>query len=75
MNPDFTFALYVFCMHWHSGQSSRLYRILSRLSGRVRVSDRAINVIRCAQPDPAGEWYEARRYYRELKAKYKGDKR
>lgn len=75
MNPDFTFALYVFCMDYHSGQWSRLYRILSKLGSQYRVSlgDSAIAAIRRGKDDPHGEWEQARVYYRQLKRKYAGD--
>lgn len=78
MNPDFIFALYVFCMNYHSGQWSRGYRILSRISKRgISLRDSHIEAIqgnRHSQVDPrvVEEWSEARRYYRELKRKYAG---
>jgi len=70
MNPDFLFALFVFCQDYHSGQGSRLYRILSRLSsGRYRISlnDAAYHEIR--QGDGMN-WYWAGEYYKELVEKY-----
>ena len=69
MSADFVFALYVFCMDYHSGQSSRLYRILSLLSTRYRVSlrDSHIDAIRYGKYDRSGEWETARTYYRQLK--------
>jgi hypothetical protein len=39
-------TIYVLCMNWHSGQWSRGYRILSRLSERgMRLSDGYIQEI------------------------------
>lgn len=75
MNPDFTFALYVFCMDYHSGQWSRLYRILSKLGSQYRVSlrDSHIAAIRRGKDDPGNELETARTYYRELKRKYAHD--
>jgi len=37
-NYDFMEALYCFCMDYHSSQWSRGYRILSRLSKRLKLS-------------------------------------
>jgi hypothetical protein len=73
MSLDFAFGLYVFCMDFHSGQSSRLYRILSKL--RVSMPDSAIAAVRRGRDDPHGEWEQARIYYRELKRKYANDRR
>jgi hypothetical protein len=83
MNTDFRFALYVFCMDHHSGQYSRLYRIMSRLRANLR--DNAIHAIqgnRHARRENQitqrtwDEWSTARRYYRELKrSKYAHDTR
>lgn len=78
MSPDFIFALYVFYSCWHSGQNSRLYRILSRLSGpryRVVMTDDAFNRISGDLDDPNNEWETSRTYYQELVAKYSGDMR
>lgn len=38
MSTDFKFALYVFCMDYHSGQWSRLYRIMCRIGANMRDS-------------------------------------
>lgn len=74
MSFDFTFALYVFCMDYHGGQNSRLYRILSRITSRgIQIRDSHIAAIRRGKDDPGNEWEQARIYYRELKRKYKGD--
>ena len=71
MNADFTFALYVFCMDYHEGQGSRLYRIMSRIVRRgIRISDggiRAIHGNRHSWKDgPMHDWTvrEQKRYYR-----------
>jgi len=71
MNLDFRFALYCFCADYHSGQNSRLYRILSRL-GNVRLSDRAFCAIRNGRLE---EWKIANSYYKQLVRKYGKDKR
>jgi hypothetical protein len=76
MSLDFTFALYVFCSDYHGGQSSRLYRILSRVTSRgIRISDHAEAAIRRGKNDPDNEWEQARTYYRQLKRKYANDRR
>lgn len=76
MSTDFTFALYVFCMDYHSGQWSRLYRIMSRISSRgIQLSDGDEAAIRRGKDDPGNEWETARTYYRQLKRKYAEDKR
>lgn len=72
----FICALYVFCMDYHSGQTSRLYRILSRISSRgINLSDSAIKAI---QGKPTSfssgfEWAYSSKFYRELVAKYSND--
>lgn len=71
MNSDFAFGLYVFCMDYHSGQWSRLYRIMGKL--KVRLTDNAINAIRRGRDDPGNEWEQSRIYYRQLKRKYAND--
>ena len=79
MNPDFVFALHVFCMDYHSGQWSRLYRLGCRIDTRYRpcLSDRAYAAIRHGgkRTDPHDEWMEARVFYRQLKRKYANDKK
>jgi hypothetical protein len=81
MNLDFIFALYVFCMDYHSGQWSRGYRLLSRIESRYRprLSDSAIHAIqgnrhtrRNEQVCGWDEWESSRIYYRELKRRYAG---
>ena len=76
MSSDFTFALYVFCCDFHGGQTSRLFRILSRIASRgIRVTDHAEAAIRRGKDDPKNEWEQARTYYRQLKRKYANDRR
>jgi hypothetical protein len=83
MNTDFRFALYVFCMDFHSGQWSRLYRIGSRLRASLRDNHIAAIQGNRHKRKEAGvlqacwdEWETARKYYRELKrSKYAQDKR
>ena len=76
MSLDLTFALYVFCSDYHGGQSSRLYRILSRITSRgIRISDHAEAAIRRGKNDHNNEWEQARTYYRQLKRKYANDRR
>ena len=78
MNPDFIFALYVFCSNYHSGQWSRGYRILSRISSRgISLRDSHIKAIegnrhtrREVSASCWEEWEAARTYYRQLKRKY-----
>lgn len=74
MNTDFRFALYVFCMDHHSGQWSRLYRLMSRIDASLR--DNAIYAIQGNRHKRRengisqacwDEWQAARTYYRQLK--------
>jgi hypothetical protein len=71
MNIDFKFALYVFCMDYHRGQNSRLYRIMSRL--RCHLQDNHIKAIRRGKDDINNSWEQSRIYYRQLKKKYSMD--
>ena len=86
MNPDFTFALYVFCTDFHSGQWSRLYRIMSRIASRgIQLRDSHIYAIQGNRHKRKAEgisdrswdeWESARTYYRELKrSKYANETR
>ena len=73
MSFDTMAGLLVFCSDFHEGQDSRLYRILSRLTGphyRMHLSDNAWKAIRRGRDDLADEWQEARVVYRALKRKY-----
>lgn len=82
MNPDFVFALYVFCADYHTGQWSRGYRLLSFITSRYgpQLSDSAWGAIQGNRHtrkerrlDSAwAEWENARVYYRQLKRKYAG---
>jgi hypothetical protein len=83
MNPDFVFALYVFCADYHSGQWSRGYRLLSQITRRYgpHLSDSAWLAIqgnrhtrheRALSTATWEEWQEARSFYRQLKRKYSG---
>ena len=70
MSFDRIAATYVFCMDYHSGQGSRLYRILSKISTHymIRLSDRAISAI---QGDCESlEWSYARSIYKDLETKF-----
>ena len=53
MNTDRAFGLHYVCARFHSGQSSRGYRLLSRLRVEHR-TDRAAKLL------PRDEWSEAR---------------
>ena len=54
MSFDTLAGLYVYAMDYHTGQGSRLYRIMSRI--RATLLDRAIAAIRRGTDDPNGEW-------------------
>lgn len=69
MNSDFRFALYVFCSRHHTGQWSRLYRLMCRCKVS-NLSSHAEKAIASGVNDRNGEWSEAHRYYWELKRKY-----
>lgn len=81
MNADFRFALYVFCTDFHSGQNSRLYRLMCRIDANMH--DHHIYAIQGNRHKRAeagisqavwDEWETARKYYRELKrSKYTKD--
>lgn len=47
-SPDYRFALYVFLHDYHSGQNSRGYRLLSKISVAwdPRISDTGMQAIR-----------------------------
>jgi len=65
MTFDTLAGLYVYCMDYHSGQWSRLYRIMSKINMDLR--DHHANMIRNGKLDPNHEWANARRVYRKLK--------
>jgi hypothetical protein len=72
MSFDKIAALYVFCMNYHEGQGSRLYRLLSKLSVhyRIRLSDSAITAIADGKGRSKEEWSYARSIYKTLELKY-----
>jgi hypothetical protein len=65
MSFDTLAGIYVYAMDYHTGQGSRLYRLMSRI--RANLSDRTIAAIRRGKDDPSGEWEAARLVYRRLK--------
>lgn len=69
MSPDTIFGMYVYCANWHSGQGSRLYRLLSRISTQYRpqLSDTAWKAIRKGIGPGKDEWSDANAVYRRLK--------
>jgi hypothetical protein len=64
---QFRAGLFAYCHDFHSGQSSRLYRVMSKLN--MRLSDAAWRKIRCGKCDPNGEMTAARTVYNQLKRK------
>ena len=58
-------GVYVYCMDFHGGQWSRLYRLMSRI--RITLRDSHIAAIRRGKDDKGNEWEESRRVYRHLK--------
>lgn len=72
MSFDKLAALYVFCMSYHTGQSSRLYRLMSRIGSqyKLKLTDRAISIIQGDENDPNDEYYESRTIYCQLRLKY-----
>ena len=58
-------GIYVYCMDYHSGQGSRLYRLLSRIDAHL--TDRAISSIR--DGSDSGMWDESHDVYEHLKAR------
>jgi hypothetical protein len=72
MSDAFKFALYVFCALHHSGQTSRLYRILSRLTYRykIQLSDSAWSAIELGD---STDWVEEHYHYVALKERYAND--
>lgn len=39
-------GIYVYCMDYHGGQFTRLYRLMSRISRKIKLDDRTIREIR-----------------------------
>lgn len=60
-------AIYCLCADYHSGQRSRGYRILSRISSHYRPQN-----IPCSLEDleKSDDWLESLELYRELETKY-----
>jgi hypothetical protein len=58
-------GIYVYCMDYHGGQWSRLYRLMSRI--RFNAPDHVFDEIRYGKHDKNNEWEESRRVYRHLK--------
>lgn len=75
MSFDTLAGIYVYCMDYHSGQNSRLYRLMSRI--RARLSDDVIYAIQGNRHTRNAhtphqhlhwqEWESARTVYRKLK--------
>ena len=62
MSFDKLAGIYVYCMDYHEGQWSRLYRILSRISKKeLNLRDSSIEEVR------TGDWEEAHEVYQHLK--------
>jgi hypothetical protein len=63
MSFDKIAAVYVYCMDYHTGQWSREYRILSRISSqyRLKLTDSAIKVIQSNN----NEWQDASQIYNQ----------
>ena len=74
MNPEFIFALYVFCMHYHSGQWSRLYRLMCRckVSNLSSLAEQAISE---GTGRASEEWEESHMYYLQLVELYADDRK
>ena len=58
-------GVFVYCHDFHSGQASRLYRLLSKI--RMRLPNSAWEAIRHGRNDLRDEWLWARMVYRRLK--------
>ena len=71
MSFDRIAATYVFCMNYHEGQGSRLYRILSKISThyRINLTDRAIDAIQGDKESQ--EWSYAASIYNDLVRKFR----
>lgn len=69
-DSDFLFGMTVFCMDFHHGQWSTEYAAMCEANARLR--DNHIDAIRRGKYDRAGEWEDARRWYRELKRNARG---
>lgn len=58
-------GIFVYAHDFHSGQRSRLYRIMSRM--QMKLTDSGWRAIRCAKCDPHGDYKIAREVYFKLK--------
>lgn len=58
-------GIFVYCADFHSGQNSRLYRLMCKCY--MRLSDNAWAAIRHGKHDPNNEWETSRIIYRTLK--------
>jgi len=68
MSFDKLAGIYVYCMNYHTGQWSRLYRIMSRISGfyKLRLKDSIIHAIEDKECDPYNDYSIARDIYETL---------
>lgn len=67
MSFDKTAALYVYCANYHTGQGSRLYRIMSCITERgINLTDRAWEAIQDGTGRAYLEWSEAHAIYQDL---------
>ena len=74
MSFDLLGAVYVFCANYHSGQNSRLYRILSRISAKgLHLSDNAWEAIQDGKGRAAEEWAYAHSLYLQLVENHGGE--
>ena len=62
MSFDKLAGIYVYCMDYHNGQWSRLYRLMSRIGLRLKLTDSAIKGIQTGSE----EWFEAHTVYNSL---------
>jgi hypothetical protein len=69
MNSDTVFGLFVYAANYHSGQGSRLYRLLSTITRRYqpKLTDCAWNGVAKGIGPAREEWTEAREVYRRAK--------
>jgi hypothetical protein len=74
MSIDKAAAVYVYCMNYHTGQDSKEYRIMSKLSDpnsyNIKLSNRAIDVISGEKEPRGGEWEIAAQLYYVLECKH-----
>jgi hypothetical protein len=65
MSFDKVAALYVFCANYHTGQWSKLYKLMSRIVRQYRphLTDNAWKAIQDGEGRAVDEWAIARHYY------------